>query len=126
MSAGKRHLVCPYGCQPGRFELIGGAVFVDARGSYLSHEERLASFRCDLCGAVAVDLAAVAAARSRDGSVAQEATLTCPGCGDRLLPPTDLEPSAQLECPGCATQFSVEEGSTHLLGDFSDDPEESE
>ncbi|HVD02548.1 MAG TPA: hypothetical protein VNF75_00150 [Candidatus Dormibacteraeota bacterium] len=126
MTAGKRHLVCPYGCQPGRFELIGGAVYVDSRGSYLSHEERLASFRCDSCGAVAVDLAAAAAARARDGSTAQEATLKCPACGARLLPPNDLEPTSQLECPGCATVFSVEEGSPHLLGDFSEDPEELE
>ncbi len=127
MTAGRRHLVCPYGCQPGRFELIGGAVFVDPQGRYLSHEDRLASFRCEICGSVAIDLAAAAAARARDLGAAAMATVVCPSCQARLLPPDDPDPSSQLECPACGSVFSFEEGSEHLLGAFSEpeeDPEE--
>ncbi len=126
MTAGKRHLVCPNGCQPGRFELIGGAVYVDSRGIYLSHEQRLASFRCEVCGSVAIDLAAAATARARDGGVATPATVLCPACQTRLLPPDDLDPSSQLECPGCGSIFSFEEGSEHLLGTFSEVEAEAE
>ncbi len=126
MSAGRRHLVCPYGCQPGRFELIGGAVYVDSRGVYLSHEERLASFRCEVCGSVAIDLAAAAAARARDTGAAALASVICPSCQTRLLPPEDLDPASHLECPGCGAEFSFEEGSQHLLGSFSETEEEEE
>jgi ribosomal protein S27E len=124
VTAGKRHLVCPYGCQPGRFELIGGAVFVDPRGLYLSHEERLASFRCESCGSVAVDLAEAAAARARESGSAGQLTVTCPACGTRLLPPLEMDPGSQLECPNCGAVFSFEEGSQHLLGNFSEAPED--
>jgi predicted RNA-binding Zn-ribbon protein involved in translation (DUF1610 family) len=126
VTAGKRHLVCPYGCQPQRFELIGGAVFVDQRGLYLNHEERLASFRCESCGAVAIDLADAAAARARESGSAGQITVTCPACGTRLLPPDELDPGAQLECPSCGAIFSFEEGSQHLLGSFSDGSEEDQ
>lgn len=128
MTTGRRHLVCPYGCQPGRFELIGGAVYVDSEGRYLSHDGRMASYRCEICGSVAIDLAAAAAARLRDTGAAAAATVICPSCQVRLLPPEDLDPTSQLECPGCGAVFSFEEGSQHLLGSFSEpevDEEES-
>ena len=126
MTAGRRNLVCPYGCQPGRFELLGGAVFVDPRGSYLSHEDRVASFRCDSCGAVAMDLAAAAAAQIREQVTAPTSSLVCPACGTKLLLPEDHDPGAQLECPSCATIFSLEEGRPHLMGEFTEEVDEPE
>ena len=126
MAVGKRQLVCPHGCQPARFELLGGAVFVDARGSYLEHQDKLASFRCASCAAVALDLAAAAAAMARENRNAPAATLTCPACGVVLLPPDDYAAGAEMECPECGGVFSLEEGSPHLLGGFSEDPEGSE
>ncbi|MHB1526613.1 MAG: hypothetical protein ACYCZN_10085 [Candidatus Dormibacteria bacterium] len=126
MAASKRQLVCPYGCLPARFELLGGAVFVDARGSYLEHQDKVASFRCAGCGAVALDLAAAAAAMAREQRSAPATTVTCPACGVVLLPPDDYDAGAEMECPECEGVFSLEEGSPHLLGGFSEGPEGSE
>jgi uncharacterized protein YbaR (Trm112 family) len=126
VTAGRRHLVCPYGCQPGRFELLGGAVFVDSKGSYLSHEDKVASFRCDSCGAVAMDLAAAAAAQVREQHAAPTDTLTCPACSSTLLLPDDHNAAAQLECPDCGTLFSLEEGRPHLMGEFTENVEETD
>ncbi|NNM98103.1 MAG: hypothetical protein HKL89_10960 [Candidatus Dormibacteraeota bacterium] len=126
MATAKRQLVCPYGCRPARFELLGGAVFVDSSGSYLDHQDKLAAFRCASCGAVALDLASAAAAMARESRYAPDISITCPACGAVLLPPGDYEVGAEMECPECASVFSMEEGSPHLLGDFSADEDESE
>lgn len=124
MAAGARHLVCPSGCRSGRFELLGAPVFVDSTGRYLEHRDGEASFRCSECQAIAIDLAAVAGERARESRRATAFTLQCPGCGERLLPPADHDPSSELECPGCGIFFSFEEGSRSLLGQYSEEPEE--
>ncbi len=121
MASGQRHLVCPSGCRGGRFEILGAPVLVDRTGRYLEHSDREATFRCAECQAVAVDLAAAASARARDSRDAQAFTLTCPGCGERLLPPADHDPGSDLECPGCGLIFSWEEGSRSLLGQYSEE-----
>jgi len=126
MASAKRQLVCPYGCQPARFELLGGAVFVDSSGAYLDHQDQLAAFRCATCGAVALDLVSAAAAMARESRYAPEVSLTCPGCGAVLLPPGDYDEGADMECPECGSVFSLEEGSSRLLGDSSEAAEASE
>jgi predicted RNA-binding Zn-ribbon protein involved in translation (DUF1610 family) len=115
-----RHLICPSGCRDGRFEILGGPVFVDSSGRYLSHQDRVATFRCAECQAVAIDLAAAASAAARDTRYAPAPTLRCPACGSSLLSPEDHDPGADLECPDCGAIFSWEEGSPSLLGNFSD------
>ncbi|HEY6539007.1 MAG TPA: hypothetical protein VI138_08235 [Candidatus Dormibacteraeota bacterium] len=124
-----RHLVCPSGCQGGRFEILGAPVFVDSTGRYLGHQDKVATFRCTECQSVAIDLAAAAAARARDAGDAPPPTLRCPACGASLLAPEDHDPGADLECPACAAIFSWEEGSPSLLGNFSQpvaDPDDGE
>lgn len=97
-------------------------MYVDSTGRYLDHRDRAATFRCAECSAVAIDLAAAASARARDTGYAEAASLRCPACSARLLPPQDHDPGAELECPSCASIFSWEEGSPSLLGDFSEPP----
>ena len=121
-----RNLVCPSGCRGGRFEILGAPVLVDSRGSYLTHHDQVATFRCDECQAVAIDLAAAARAAARDTRYAPAPTLRCPACGATLLSPEDHEASADLECPDCGAIFSWEEGSPSLLGNFSELPTDAE
>lgn len=111
--AGELH--CPNGCEGGRFEALNAPLFVDRRGRYLGHEDRAATYVCALCQSVAIDIAAAAREMARSG-IAPASTLTCPGCGSRMLPPDD-DPLADLvECPFCETRFSMEEGMARLHG----------
>ncbi|MGH7639595.1 MAG: hypothetical protein ACREN7_08055 [Candidatus Dormibacteria bacterium] len=119
---GRRHLVCPSGCPSQRFELVGGPVFVDSAGTYVSHDDRAASFRCGECQALAIDLVAAARAQAREGRYSAEATLTCPACGTSLLAPETGDESADLECPECAAMFSWDEGRASVLGRFTERP----
>lgn len=109
-----RHLACPNGCPGGRFELLGGHVTVDAEGRCLGHGDRTATFACELCGSVAVDLSQVAR-ELREPPLASVEELVCPACGARLLAPDDPEPG-QLQCPDCEALFFAEEGRFNVLG----------
>lgn len=110
-----RELSCPNGCEGGRFEALNAPLIVDRAGRYLEHDDRAATFVCAVCQSVAVDVAAAARAMARAG-VAPSVSLTCPGCGSRMLPPED-DPLADLvECPFCETRFSIEEGLARLHG----------
>ncbi len=125
--AGSRQLVCPHGCRPQRFELVGGVVFVDPAGAYASHQDGRASFRCEVCQTVAIDLRAAARAMQRERRTSDPEALRCPGCGGWLLAPEDDPLAAVMECPACATRFEREEGMPHLGGsgtgaDEEDDP----
>jgi endogenous inhibitor of DNA gyrase (YacG/DUF329 family) len=93
---------------------------VDSNGRYVSHQDRVATFRCAECQSVAIDLAAAASAAARDSRYAPPPTLRCPACGTSLLSPEDHDPGADLECPDCGAIFSWEEGSPSLLGSFSE------
>jgi predicted RNA-binding Zn-ribbon protein involved in translation (DUF1610 family) len=110
----------------GKFEILGAPVFVDSGGRYLSHQDKVATFRCAECQAVAIDLAAAASARARDTGYAPTPSLRCPACTASLLAPEDHDPGAELECPGCGAIFSWEEGSPSLLGLFSEEPPEED
>ena len=110
-----RELRCPTGCPEATFEALNAPLIVDARGRYLRHDARHATYVCTTCQSVAIDVAAAARAMTRDRS-AIPPTLTCPGCGVELLPPEDDPLAAVVECPACATRFSVEEGMPHLHG----------
>jgi hypothetical protein len=122
----RRHLVCPSGCRAGQFEILGAPVLVDSSGRYLSHNDRVATFRCTECQSVAIDLAAAASAVARDSRYAPAPTLRCPTCSEILLTPEDHDPGADLECPNCGGIFSWEEGSPSLLGNFSERDLDSE
>ncbi len=97
-----------------------------SRGSYLEHQDKVASFRCAGCGAVALDLAAAATAMARERRSAPATTVTGPACGAVLLPPDDYDAGAEMECPEREGVFSLEEGSPHLLGGSSEGAEGSE
>ncbi|HVA21482.1 MAG TPA: IBR domain-containing protein [Candidatus Micrarchaeia archaeon] len=114
--AGSRQLVCPHGCRPARFELIGGAVFVDAAGAYAGHRDGRASFRCEVCQTVAIDLRAAQRAMRRERRQADPEALRCPGCGGWLLAPEDDPAAVVMECPTCGTRFEREEGMPSLGG----------
>ncbi len=114
--AGPRQLVCPHGCRPDRFELIGGVVFVDATGACAGHRDRQATFRCAVCQGVAVDLHQAARAMRRERRGAEPEALRCPGCGAWLLAPEDDPLAAVLECPTCGMRFGREEGMPSLAG----------
>lgn len=122
----RRHLVCPSGCRGERFEILGAPVFVDSSGRYLTHQDRVATFRCSECQSIAIDLAAAASAAARDSRYAPPPTLRCPACGSSLLSPEDHDPGADLECPDCGALFTWEEGSPSLLGQFSEEPPDDE
>jgi len=119
-SGARRHLVCPSGCREGKFEILGAPVLVDSSGRYLSHQDKVATFRCAECQVVAIDLAAAASARARDTGYAPPPSLQCPACGSRLLAPEDHDPALDLECPECGAVFTWDEGSPSLLGSFSE------
>lgn len=110
-----RHLVCPNSCPGGNFELLGGRVLVDSRGTCIRHEDRVASFRCALCGSVALDLAAAEQLLRREAPPPGE-ELTCPSCATVLLAPPGVEALEWVECPDCGSVFSPDEGRAHLLG----------
>ena len=93
---------------------------MDTSGHYVTHQDRVATFRCTECQSVAIDLAAAASARARDTGYAPSPSLRCPACSAQLLPPEDHDPGAELECPSCGAIFSWEEGSPSLLGNFSE------
>lgn len=110
-----RELRCPNGCAGATFEALNAPLIVDARGDYLRHDARRATYVCSTCQSVAIDVAAAARAMTRD-RYATPPTLTCPGCGVELLPPEDDPLAAVVECPACGTRFAVEEGMPHLHG----------
>lgn len=112
-------LACPNHCEGGRFEALNAPLIVDSTGGYLGHDSSRATYVCAVCQSVAVDIAAVAREMQRRGAE-QVATLVCPGCGMRLLPPEDDPLAAVVECPACETRFGVEEGMPRLHGQSSD------
>ncbi|HUY97733.1 MAG TPA: hypothetical protein VMW47_08990 [Verrucomicrobiae bacterium] len=123
--AGARQLVCPHGCRPERFELVGGEVFVDRTGAYAGHRDGRATFRCEVCQMVAIDLRAAARAMRRQRTTVDPLALRCPGCGGWLLAPEE-DPTAQLmECPSCGTRFDREEG-TPSLGESGTAPDDED
>ncbi len=123
--AAPRHLVCPSSCPGGRFELLGGRVVVDSTGACLQHDDRVASFRCLLCGAVAFDLAAAEKLLRRQAPTEAEEELTCPSCGSVLLAPPGVDAAVEVQCPDCGAVFSPDEGRERLLGAHSRDEEEA-
>ncbi len=109
------HLACPNNCAEGRFEALNAPMFVDRSGRYAGHDDRAATYVCAVCQSVAVDVAAAAREMHRRGDE-PSVTLTCPGCGTRLLPPEDDPLATLIECPACETRFEVEEGTRRLHG----------
>lgn len=87
---------------------------VDSEGRCLGHDDRTATFACELCASVAVDLGQVAR-QLREPPLARAEELVCPGCGLRLLAPDDPA-LGQLQCPECETLFFAEEGRPDVLG----------
>jgi DNA-directed RNA polymerase subunit RPC12/RpoP len=112
----RRDLYCPTGCPEGTFEALNAPLIVGRDGAYIRHDDSAATYRCTSCGSIAVDLWAVAREMRRD-RVAEPATLTCPACGTMMLPPVDDPLATVVECPACGHQFTLDEGTPHLLGD---------
>jgi hypothetical protein len=108
-------LRCPNGCDDGRFEALNAPLIVDRAGRYLGHEAGAATYLCERCQSVAIDLAAAAREMQRREESGPQ-TLKCPGCGLEMLPPEDDPFAILLECPSCETRFSGEEGMTRLHG----------
>ncbi len=108
-------LQCPAGCTDGRFEALNAPLVVDRTGRYLEHDPRAATYVCERCQSVAVDLAGAAREmHARDEGAAQ--VLVCPACGLEMLPPEDDPLADVLECPACEARFSLDEGMSRLLG----------
>ena len=110
-----RQLACPTGCVDGRFEALNAPMMVDRNGRYLSHDASMATYVCNVCRMVAIDVAAAGRAMRTDGP-APLTTLTCPACGVVMLPPEDDEMAVVVECPACEARFAVEEGMPRLHG----------
>lgn len=111
----RRQLACPNRCLPERFEALNAPLYVDASGGYLGHDAAAATYVCATCGAVALDMAAVARAMDEE-RLLRPAVLSCPGCGTEMLPPEDDPLAALMECPVCGVRFSLEEGTRRLHG----------
>lgn len=109
------NLQCPNGCEDGRFEVLNAPLIVDRAGRYVEHRAEAATYVCERCQSVAVDIAAAAREMERHEESGQQ-VLVCPSCGLEMLPPED-DPFANLvECPACETRFGVEEGTPRLHG----------
>ena len=94
---------------------MNGALIVDSRGEYVSHDARAATYVCATCQSVAVDVAAAAREMLRDRTTVPS-TLVCPSCSAEMLPPDDEPLADLLECPACGVYFSVDEGMPRLHG----------
>jgi DNA-directed RNA polymerase subunit RPC12/RpoP len=116
MMRGYTQLQCPNGCTAGRFEALNAPLIVDRQGRYLTHDATQATYVCETCQSVAIDLVGAARQMVRDGELEDggEHTLTCPACGMEMLPPEDDPFATMVECPDCGTRFQVDEGVTRL------------
>ena len=115
MSPRRRDLYCPNGCPEGTFEALNAPLVVGRDARYISHDDRVATYRCTTCSSVAVDLWAAAREMQHDRT-AQPLTLTCPACSTMMLPPVDDPLATVVECPECGQHFSIEEGMPRLHG----------